>query len=534
MRFRTRAFLLSFVPFAVLLTVSFFIAQHLVESAVRDGLRSSLRQNHQAVARIHSKSDLQNSRFLKVVGENSSLKAGMQLLLSMPDSVEAKSTVEDQLREMCDEMGFPLLLVSNGDGRAMAGVIREKDQAISLDVSTLQAMSRGLLSIHREAYQVASVPVNQGRENLGSLSIGQPFDFAEFTTPAVLIQNGHVLKSSIPDVTLAEVEAALVGCGANAECDVHLRDAAYVSLPMRNTLPEDGYALRTLQNVDLAIGPVKAMLHRVFLTVALGIGLLTLLVTAASSRSLVRPIAGLAARLRNTEQTGLLSQLHVKPSSIREIRELNDSFNRAAAAISDGRRHLHDAYVEFVESLANALDARDCYTAGHSNRVSELSLATALAMGLSSADAEKTRVGALLHDIGKIGIADRVLQKPGKLTDAEFALVKQHPGIGRRILEGVQGFTAYLDAVELHHENWDGTGYPHGQRGEQTALEARIIHVSDAYDAMTTDRPYRNGMSQERAIQILRAMAGTQFDPHVVEAFCHLPLFAHMAREVAA
>jgi HD-GYP domain-containing protein (c-di-GMP phosphodiesterase class II) len=132
---------------------------------------------------------------------------------------------------------------------------------------------------------------------------------------------------------------------------------------------------------------------------------------------------------------------------------------------------------------------------------------------------EEIRIGALLHDIGKIGVPDHVLQKPSRLTMEEFNLVKQHPEIGRRILEEVSGFAPYLDAVELHHENWDGTGYPHGQRGEQTPLAARIIHVADAYDAMTTDRPYRRGMSDDQARGILATCAGTQFDPHVAHAF---------------
>jgi HD-GYP domain-containing protein (c-di-GMP phosphodiesterase class II) len=209
---------------------------------------------------------------------------------------------------------------------------------------------------------------------------------------------------------------------------------------------------------------------------------------------------------------------------------LTAGFNRAAGAIREARENLQGAYVEFVGSLASALDARDRYTAGHSHRVSELSCATAAALGATARELDEIRIGALLHDIGKIGIADSVLQKPGKLTVEEFALIKQHPEIGRRILEGVHGFAPYLAAVELHHENWDGTGYPWGQSGEETPLAARIIHVSDAYDAMTTDRPYRGGMSHDRAISILREFAGRQFDPRVVEVFTNLGFFPEPAQ----
>lgn len=123
--------------------------------------------------------------------------------------------------------------------------------------------------------------------------------------------------------------------------------------------------------------------------------------------------------------------------------------------------------------------------------MSQLASATAIALELSPDQVEWVHTGALLHDIGKIGVPDSVLQKPGKLTCEEWAMIKEHPMIGRRILEGVNGLAPFLGAVELHHENWDGSGYPKGQSGEETPVDARIIHVSDAYDAMTSDRPYR-------------------------------------------
>jgi putative nucleotidyltransferase with HDIG domain len=215
--------------------------------------------------------------------------------------------------------------------------------------------------------------------------------------------------------------------------------------------------------------------------------------------------------------------LEEQTSSILEIRELAEIYNRAAISVRDSGLRLESAYLEFVGSLASALDARDPYTAGHSWRVSQLSCAVAEVLGLAPEDIQRIRIGALLHDIGKIGIADSVLQKPGRLTVEEFALVKQHPVIGRRILEGVQGFAPFLTAVELHHENWDGTGYPLGQRGQETPVDARIIHVADAYDAMTTERSYRHGMNDANAVDELRRFAGTQFDPVIVAAFVAMP-----------
>jgi putative nucleotidyltransferase with HDIG domain len=237
----------------------------------------------------------------------------------------------------------------------------------------------------------------------------------------------------------------------------------------------------------------------------------------------VKPIAHVVSHLRNAERTGVLPDFRSDPSPTKEIRELAESYQRAAESVRSAQANLQEAYVEFVRSLASALDARDRYTSGHSYRVSQLSSATAAAMGLLPEQIERIRVGAMLHDIGKIGIEDSILQKHDQLTPEEFEIVKQHTVIGRRILEGVQGLAPYIDAVELHHENWDGTGYPKGQSGEETPLDARIIHVSDAYDAMTTDRPYRQGMSREQAIRHLFAHAGTQFDPRIVQVFATLP-----------
>ena len=531
MRFRTRAFLLCFVPFALLLTGSFWAIQKLVKATVRDGLRTSLRENHRSIARMRARSDIQNSRFLKIAGENASLKAGLQLLVSYPTNAEARETVVEQLQELCGQMGFDFLMVSDSHGTPLAGVARDGTRLTPLDAPLERSPRQGLMTRGDKVYQVASVPVDQGADNIGELSVGERFDFSGFSTPTVLIRNGRVLASSIPGIPLPEVEAGLKGCRGRGECEVRLDGADYISLPIESMAlgnlgtdrsladQSNGYVLWSLQNVDSASAPVQAVLNRVFLTASIGIVLVALLCSVVSSRSMVKPITAMISHLRKSEETGLLPEFEKELSGVREIRDLTAGFNRAAAAIREARDGLQGAYVEFVGSLANALDARDRYTAGHSNRVSELACATATALDVTAREVEEIRIGALLHDIGKIGIADAVLQKAGKLTVEEFALIKRHPEIGRRILEGVQGFAPYLAAVELHHENWDGTGYPRGQSGEETPLAARIIHVSDAYDAMTTDRPYRLGMSHERAISILREFAGRQFDPRVVEVF---------------
>jgi HD-GYP domain-containing protein (c-di-GMP phosphodiesterase class II) len=527
MGFRTRAFLFCFVPFAVLLGASFWMAQRLVQSTVRDDLRKSLRENQLAMARAQSKADFQNSRFLKMAGENATLKAGIQLFTSEPGSEDARRTMEDQLRKFGGQMGFDFLSVSAPNGAPLAGVVRQggeipggKSQLVSLDNALVEHSEKGLLVIGSRTFRFASVPIDENEENIGSLSVGEYFDFPGVATPAVLIHDGEVIYFNIPNVSERKVGAAVLGCAVRSECDFRLGGVNWISVPMQDL--GGGYTLWSLENVDEATGPIRSRLRSLFLTMAFGSVLVALLCSIVSSRSIVKPIAHVVSHLRNAEHTGVLPEFRFETSFPKEIRELAESYNRAAESVRNARENLESAYVEFVGSLANALDARDPYTSGHSCRVSQLSCATAEAMGLSPEQVERIRIGALLHDIGKIGIVDSVLQKHGRLTTKEFAIVKQHPEIGRRILEGVQGFAPYLEAVELHHENWDGTGYPKGQSGEETPVDARIIHVSDAYDAMTTNRSYRRGMTHEQAIRELFTHAGTQFDPRVVELFVNL------------
>lgn len=228
MRFATRTFLWSFVPFAVLLMATFAVIQTKVVSTVRNGLRSSLREKQVSIARLYSKSELQNGRFLKIVGESAALKAGLQLVLADPKSGDARLTVEDQLREICQTLGFDFLLVSNLEGAALAGVMRLGEQLVAIDVARTPPPQRGFFTVGGQMYQVTSIPVDQGDEHIATLSVGEHFDFAEFSTPAVLTRDGKVLMANIPGVSLTEAETALKACSAQAECEVRLGGEAYL------------------------------------------------------------------------------------------------------------------------------------------------------------------------------------------------------------------------------------------------------------------------------------------------------------------
>jgi putative two-component system response regulator len=183
---------------------------------------------------------------------------------------------------------------------------------------------------------------------------------------------------------------------------------------------------------------------------------------------------------------------------------------------------IRDSFMNAVTSLALALDAKDEYTSGHSGRVSEISVIIARELGMESAAIESVQLAGLIHDIGKIGVKEAVLNKPGKLTPEEFEHIKTHPVIGERILKPIVEDKEILEMVRMHHERYDGKGYPDGLSGDQIPTGARIMALADAYDAMTSDRPYRKSLGIAVAVEEIKKGAGTQFSPDVVEAFLRI------------
>jgi len=183
---------------------------------------------------------------------------------------------------------------------------------------------------------------------------------------------------------------------------------------------------------------------------------------------------------------------------------------------------LNRMFVGTLEALTSAIDAKDPYTCGHSQRVAYLTAKLARAINLDDASVSRFRIAGLVHDVGKIGVPEAVLTKPGRLTDAEFGLVKLHPEIGHRILRDIPKLNDVLPGVLHHHERWDGRGYPHGLAGENIPLVARVIGLADAFDAMSSTRTYRSSLSRDTVIDEIRHNAGKQFDPNLVAHFLDL------------
>ncbi len=203
----------------------------------------------------------------------------------------------------------------------------------------------------------------------------------------------------------------------------------------------------------------------------------------------------------------------------RLLRENREYRAHLEARVEEQSRQIEGLVLDALRSLAAAIETRDDYTGGHVERVARYAAATGRELGLAGDELHALWVGALLHDVGKIGVSDSVLRKPSTLTEEEYAEMKRHPEIGARIMEGSSFLRPGHLAVLHHQERWDGTGYPFGLAGDRISLHGRIVSVVDTYDAMVSTRPYRSAGSCEDALAELRRHAGTQFDPAVVAAF---------------
>ncbi|MFQ5905648.1 MAG: GAF domain-containing protein [bacterium] len=208
---------------------------------------------------------------------------------------------------------------------------------------------------------------------------------------------------------------------------------------------------------------------------------------------------------------------------VRDDVELFEAFARhAAVAVENAKLYaqLEELFRSSIRAVVFAVEAKDRYTRGHTERVTHYSIITARELGLSTDELKKVEIASLLHDVGKIGIPDTILRKPGKLTDEEFEIVKAHPVRGSEIMAPIGAMKEIIPGIRDHHERYDGLGYPDKLKGKEISLLGRIISVADVFDALTTDRPYRGAVSVDETLEYLQSNAGYQFDPDVVGAFC--------------
>jgi HD-GYP domain-containing protein (c-di-GMP phosphodiesterase class II) len=233
----------------------------------------------------------------------------------------------------------------------------------------------------------------------------------------------------------------------------------------------------------------------------------------------------IAFPLRTPQRTlGVLNliRMHDKQAfSNVDLEIINVLASQASISIENVRlyQNIRDNYLKTIRGFALAVEAKDRYTHGHSENVMKYTVVLAKYLGLPEAELENVKYAGLLHDIGKIGVSELILNKPGRLTPSEFDEIKKHPTLGANIIADVPFLRPLVPMVLHHHEFFDGNGYPSGIKGDQIPFGARILAVADAYEAMTSDRPYRRSLSQQTALEILSSGKGKQFDPHIVDAF---------------
>jgi putative nucleotidyltransferase with HDIG domain len=291
-----------------------------------------------------------------------------------------------------------------------------------------------------------------------------------------------------------------------------------------STIPELRWAViaqRSLDEARIDAG-VKELTGQA-LSFVVGVTFVALVFGYLFALGITRPIQGLVTSTRAISRAEFHERVDVRGAA--EISELAETFNNMAGDIERYVERLkqaatenRDLFLGSIRMLAAAIDEKDPYTRGHSGRVAKYSTIIAEQMGLDAEELDRLRISALLHDVGKIGVDDRVLKKPGKLTDEEFDLMKQHTVKGANIMRPVAQLKDVLPGIELHHERMDGGGYPYGLQGDQIPLMARIIAVADTLDAITTNRPYQSAMDLDYAIERIRSLAVSRFDAKVVAA----------------
>ncbi|MCW5877650.1 MAG: HD domain-containing protein [Anaerolineales bacterium] len=248
--------------------------------------------------------------------------------------------------------------------------------------------------------------------------------------------------------------------------------------------------------------------------------LLVILIGLLIANYISRPIQELKLAAQQIAAGNL--QVSVPEQGQNEISVLSQSFNAMAKSLRGSRRQLFKAYDETIEGWAQATDLRDHETEGHSRRVADLSVQLAKSLGLHGADLVHLYRGALLHDIGKIGIRDEILLKPGKLDAEELLQMQKHPVLAKDFLEKIEFLQPAMDVPYAHHERWDGSGYPRGLKGTDIPLSARIFAVVDVWDALTSDRPYRRAWSRAETLAHIKEQSGKHFDPAMAQAFLEM------------
>jgi HD-GYP domain-containing protein (c-di-GMP phosphodiesterase class II) len=315
------------------------------------------------------------------------------------------------------------------------------------------------------------------------------------------------------------VQSALVPFDATYEDKPHRMIGAYSTAAIAEGRIVGVVAMQDEAKALASVADIRRQIW--FISLAFAIA--ALLVGILLARSMTEPLLRLTEAAKRIAAGDYSSR--VASRNVTEIGTLADSFDQMSGKIEEQIAKLAKAaeenrelFVGTVKALAAAIDGKDKYTRGHSERVARISVAIGRRMNLPEDELEKLRISALLHDVGKIAIDDNILKKPAALTDEEFEIMKQHPVRGYKIMSQIPAMKDFLPGMYMHHEMVNGKGYPQGLTGDQIPLQAKIVSVADTFDAMTIDRPYQKGMELGAALERLRSFVGTRYQSDVVEA----------------
>ena len=513
----------AFVLSAVLLVVTLNVG-----GRVRDGVVEKLETSHKLLGALEERRAVELQAQVAMLAENSTLKAALDTYQTELKTTSAAgrddlvATIARELDKLAGRIQTDVLEVRDQSG-AVLGIagLRAGDWPADAHVNAAQRADAAFVTTSAGVFRIASVPVMLQGTTLGTLSLAYALDdryareLSDLSKATILIlSDDRVVASTLPSapglaLTPDEIRAI------SGQDVVTLAGSDYA---VRRLLHQGAAQVFVLDSIDASARPAVRGALRTMGGIALGAFALAALASVWLSRTIARPIDTLSAALSTMTQTRDFDNPLTLGGDSLEVDTLTAAFNTMIHSVKAAEAETLSAYLGTIRALALALDARDPYTAGHSERVSAVSLAIGRCMSLDDGQLEVLRLGALLHDIGKIGISDHVLMKPGALTDAEYEIIKQHPGVGARILRSVPFLEPHIPIVELHHERPDGKGYPHGLHGVEIPLVASIVHVADAFDAMTSARAYRPARATSEGLRELWRCAGSQFDAEVVQA----------------
>ena len=319
--------------------------------------------------------------------------------------------------------------------------------------------------------------------------------------------------------TSRQIQSALVPFTTEYEGENHAMIGAYSTANFSDDLY---FGVITMQDESKALASVGEMRRQTWL-ISLAFALIALIVGSLLARQLTSPLLNLVSAAQKIASGDLSERVEAK--NIAEIDTLGKTFNLMSgkleehiAKLAKAAEENRELFVGTVKALAAAIDGKDRYTRGHSERVSRVSVAIGKRLNLGEEELETLRISALLHDVGKIAIDDAILKKPAALTNEEFEIMKTHPQAGYKIMSQIPAMKNFLPGMYMHHEMVNGAGYPQGLKGAEIPLQAKIISVADTFDAMTIDRPYSKGMSLKDSLERIGSFVGTRYDGKVVEA----------------